>query len=174
MRLVTPRHVRFLAILSSSLTADGKLQLASQARAAELEADQRDLRIRITWAGDADLDLSVVEPDGQICSRKSPLTGNGGLLVKQSNGKDTTARNGRPSEEYVCVEAMSGEYTLKVRYIVDRVLLGKVRVELIRYENTEREQKQTQTFDSVVDRDLVVKVLMNSGRGGQAPAKGGL
>ncbi|MEZ6133212.1 MAG: hypothetical protein R3C59_31480 [Planctomycetaceae bacterium] len=159
-------HAESAAILEDlrqQLADQNKTELATKAQQALADARQRDLRLKILWTGDADLDLSVVEPGGRVCSRSNPLTGNSGILIQQTGGGKALGR-GQKAEQYVCVEGLSGEYQLKVRYISGRLTLGKVIVQVTRYENSDQQVQQTQTFDSVVDQDLTVKVLLTNGR----------
>lgn len=148
--------------LEQQLVKDKNPGLASKVREAKAEANQRDLRIIIQWAGDADLDLSVTEPNGKICSRKVPITANGGLLIQQSSGGK--AARGLHSEEYVCPVAPSGEYKITVRYIRGKVTRGAVTVKQIRYQNTPRQLKTQVTETGVVDSNVHVKVQLANGR----------
>ncbi|MEO1981631.1 MAG: hypothetical protein ABGZ24_14025, partial [Fuerstiella sp.] len=78
----------------------------------------------------------------------------------QSDG----GKQGRHTEEYVCVEALSGEYEIRVRYILGRVITGKVKVEVIRYQNTDHEKTMSLATE-VVEHDATIKVLVERGRG---------
>lgn len=122
---------------------------ASMIREALSDAIRRDLRIRIEWVGDADIDLSVVEPDGTVCSRKQNATHNGGMLVKQDSPVDANGK--KRAEEYVCVDAAKGKYGLIVEHIDGRVLLGRVQVKVIRNEGTAAEKAQTFALTNVVE-----------------------
>ncbi|MEX2187737.1 MAG: hypothetical protein WD875_13115, partial [Pirellulales bacterium] len=44
------------------------------------EARARDLVIRVSWTGDADVDISVLEPTGTVCSFRQPRTTGGGVI----------------------------------------------------------------------------------------------
>ncbi|MEO2019319.1 MAG: hypothetical protein ABGZ53_33715 [Fuerstiella sp.] len=146
--------------LERNMTAAGNPQMASNVRRAMQSANARDLRIRVSWVGDADIDLDVIEPNGQRCSRKSRLTSNGGMLIRQSDG----SKQGRHTEEYVCVEALSGEYEIRIRYILGRVITGRVKVEVIRYQNTDHEKTMSLATE-VVEHDATIKVQIERGRG---------
>ena len=60
----------------------------------------RDCIIKISWTGDADLDLYVEEPGGNVCSRINPRTTAGGVMMgdEYSSGKD---KSGEIAEYYV-------------------------------------------------------------------------
>jgi hypothetical protein len=152
--------ITVLRDLEQKMTAAGNPKMASRVRGAMESARKRDLRIRVSWVGDADIDLTVNEPNGQRCSRKSRLTSNGGMLIRQSNG----GKQGRHIEEYVCVEAPSGEYEIKVGYILGRVITGKVKVDIVRYQNTDHE-KTSSLSPEVAERDAIIKVVVAQGRG---------
>ena len=63
--------------------------IASRPRPSRLEAfnkeiqesSRRDVAVRVTWTGDADLDIRVKEPAGTICSVSNPQTRSGGVLL---------------------------------------------------------------------------------------------
>lgn len=150
--------------LERDLISNGKPALASQLRSAKQQAMQRDIRITIQWTGDADLDLSVTEPGGQRCSRKTPLTSNGGILIQQSDGGQ---ERGPHTEEYICPIAKSGEYTVKVQHIHGRVIRGAVTIKQIRYENAAHELKSQLIESGVVENNVTVKIEVNRGRAQQ-------
>ncbi len=119
----------------------------------------RDLRIKVEWAGNADLDLVIKEPNKQTCSYRNQLTGNGGSLIRQSAGG-----RGRQVEEYVCVEAPPGDYIIQVRNLFGRLITGKVRITVIRHQGSENEQSQA-AFHAIGTDTLEIKVPLKSGRG---------
>ncbi len=84
-----------------------------EAEADELEgmlpgALGRDLLIRLTWEGNAGLDLLVDEPLGATASHNTPRTVFGGALIQEGRGKDRT-------DVYVCPRAFPGDYTIRVQ-----------------------------------------------------------
>lgn len=150
--------------LQQSLEREGHGELASEVRESLAEALERDLQIRIEWAGGADVDLSVTEPGGQVCSFRQRVTANGGLLVNTSDGGRQTDRRGGHVEEYVCRVAASGEYTVGLRLITGRVTTGRVIVEVTQYANTPMERTQRIRVP-VGAQDASVKVQLTRGRG---------
>ncbi|MCA9086107.1 MAG: hypothetical protein KDA81_18745 [Planctomycetaceae bacterium] len=145
------------------LRLDGHVSEADRVLNRLAEAKRRDLRIRLTWAGDADVDLIVKEPGRGTCSWRNPVSVNGGLLIRQADGRTGSGHAGRQTEEYVCVRAPSGQFELTVRLVLGRVITGRVRVDVIQYENTPGEKTTTVT-EQVGERDAVVKIELNSGR----------
>lgn len=73
------------------------------------EAAVPDVRVRVEWDGDADLDLVINEPRGTWCTHQSPITSAGGLLLNDGFGPRTTV------EEYVCPQGYSGDYLVVVK-----------------------------------------------------------
>lgn len=154
-------HAEARAVLESQyeqFQQDGQTARADRVKALLSEAMQRDIQILIKWAGDADLDMSVTEPDGRVCSWKTPLTPNGGILTRQGDGA------GLGQEElYVCPNARSGDYIIRVKNIEGRLITGKVLVRVTRYAGTDREKTQS-AFYEVGDDELEVKVPLRNGR----------
>ncbi|MFY9254376.1 MAG: hypothetical protein WAO83_13060 [Fuerstiella sp.] len=149
--------------LEATLTAAGNTAAASKVKEALIQGKIRDLRIRVVWSGDADLDLSVTTPHGNVCSYKSRRTVDGGMLIRESDGGKTSAKAGRHTEEFVCVEAASGEYKVKVRNIAGRVITGKAIVEVVRHENSDRQQSQSASIN-VGARNAELTVSLTNGR----------
>lgn len=143
--------------LEQTLKANGKPEKASEVREAIAESQIRDLRILIRWSGKGDVDLSVEDPDGNVCSYKTPMTPAGGMLVAQSDGLGDTA------EEFVAVRAKSGTYKVRVKFIAGRVIRGQALMTVIRHENTPREQKQSARIN-IGSKDAEIPVELKSGR----------
>lgn len=154
-------HAEARTVLNELLA--GLVKAGDKDRAAQLENDiyeaaQRDLTIQISWAGNADLDLVVEEPRGQTCSYKSSITANGGILVRQGDG----ASRGQ-TEIYVCAAAPSGDYVVRIKNVLGRLITGKVRVQIKRYSGTDKEQTQT-AFYELGASELAIKVPLKGGR----------
>lgn len=150
--------------LESDLQQSGNLQMASAVQDALREATIQDIRVRLMWAGDADLDLSIIEPGGAECSYRQRITSNSGMLITDSDGGE--AKGGRHTEEYLCVEAKPGNYTIKVNYISGRVISGQALLQVIRHANTPQEQKQTVRID-IGARNASIPLPLKSGRAGK-------
>ena len=152
-----------LTDLQRQMAATGKPDVASRARESLNQALSRDLQVEISWAGDADLDLIVFEPNQHRCSYKQRITPNGGALVQQSDGGTAAARRGLQTEKYVLSTAPNGQYVVRIRYISGRVIGGKVRVNVRRYSETPDEDKQTLTL-AIGEKDPEVKIRITGGR----------
>ena len=66
--------------------------------------------------------------------------------------------------DWIKVKAPSGEYEVNVRYIFGRVITGKARVEVIRYQNTDQE-KRISLSPEIAERNATIKVIVERGRG---------
>ncbi len=125
------------------------------------EANARDLVVNLIWVGEADLDLAVVEPGGVKCSRKQRLTANRGRLVREdSPGDSATARH---TETYVCHTAPSGEYELRVQFVLGKAVSGTAVLEIIQHAGTAGEKRTSKTVALGKD-DAIVKIALEGGR----------
>jgi tetratricopeptide (TPR) repeat protein len=125
------------------------------------DANTRDLLINLVWVGDADLDLAVVEPGGQKCNRKQKLTLNRGRLVREDGpGESATAKH---TETYVCQTAPSGEYELRVQFVLGKAVSGTAVLEIIQHAGTPAEKRTAKTV-ALGKEEAVVKVTLSGGR----------
>ena len=125
------------------------------------DANTRDLIVNLVWVGDADLDLAVVEPGGEKCSRKQKLTMNRGRLVREdSPGDSATAKH---METYVCQTAPSGEYELRVQFVLGKAVSGTAVLEIIQHSGTPAEKRTAKTV-ALGKEDAVVKITLDGGR----------
>ena len=103
------------------------------------EALQRDVVVKVSWSGDADVDLMVQEPSGSVCSYRQFRTGGGGVLVGDPNGNLERAAGAGYSEVYCCPEAFSGDYRVMLRQVWGRIPAGRVTVDVWNHVNTDKE-----------------------------------
>jgi hypothetical protein len=109
---------------------DGNEKAANAFASQIREASTRDVVVRASWAGEADVDLMIQEPSGTVCSFRHPRTSAGGVLVGDLNSKlDRSAGDGY-SEIYVCPEAFDGTYRVLVRRVWGRIPAGKVTIDV--------------------------------------------
>ncbi len=83
---------------------------------------QRDLVIKLTWQGEADLDLKVKEPTGSVCWVLNPQTVGGGTLTGD-------AQSDPNSETYQAAEAFNGDYEVTVDRVWGRPLSGRAQLD---------------------------------------------
>ncbi|MFO0942162.1 MAG: hypothetical protein U0930_15605, partial [Pirellulales bacterium] len=136
-----------------------------EAKAFEAEvkgAKLRDLIVKVTWTGKADLDIRVQEPTGTVCSVTNPITVGGGVLVSDTSSLVEKPRLGGFSEYYVCAAGYSGQYDILVRRIWGEVSGGKATVEIYSDFGTP-EQKYISQEINVVDRAALLQVAVKNG-----------
>lgn len=143
----------------SELFKAGKLKRLEEFKAAIAEAERRDLKIRVEWSGDGDLDLTVKEPLGTACSVGQPQTASGGHYIHDGFGP----RQENCYEEYVCVEAASGMYELQIDYVDGRIV-GKRCVVTIVSHSGSRDQRVSRRVVSLEGPTVNVPFDLKNGR----------
>jgi tetratricopeptide (TPR) repeat protein len=137
----------------------GPPELASRIRKQIDASRQCDLIVRVEWAGDSDVDLTVKEPGDIVCNQSHQITSNGGVLTRTDQGMGR-----RHLEEYRCQEAPPGTYYVSVNLIRGRVISGRARVSVTRYVGTKHEEKSTISVE-VGRADSEIKIELGRGRG---------
>ena len=133
----------------------GQTERAASLRAAVQQADQRDLVIRVSWQGEADVDVRILEPVGTECSVRNRRTAAGGVLVQDGMGEDGV-------EIYICPRAFPGVYQVFCKKVWGNVLGNRVRIEVVRWEGTKDEE--TEVHYAIVGQDDPVLVRLPRGR----------
>ena len=122
-------------LLSKSIHAElieqGKTEEARAFSETLKRAASHDVVVRVSWTGDADIDLSVEEPAGTICSHISLSSAGGGTLLADANPGSAEDEEGTISETYLCPQGFSGQYRLLVRRVWGNVSTGRVTVEIL-------------------------------------------
>ncbi len=137
-----------------------------EAAALQEEIDRakiRDCVVKITWTGDADVDIIVEEPSGAVCSFSSPRTSGGGVLVGDNSSQDPRAVGQFTSETYECPEAFAGTYQVLVRRVWGKVTAGKVTVDLYSNYGTP-EEKHIHNQIALGDQDSLLVFDLPKGR----------
>lgn len=116
---------------------------------------QRDLVVKLSWQGEADLDLKVVEPSGSVCSTLNRQTVGGGTLVGDVVG-------GGNEETYMAAEAFPGEYEVKVDRVWGKPLGGKAQLKIVLHQGTPDESERLVTVD--VKAGKGVRFRVDAGR----------
>jgi hypothetical protein len=146
-----------LYALAKTLREDGREDEAKglEDRIPKLEA--RDLVIRLTWEGDAMLELSVDEPLDSTASHFRPRTVFGGALVKEGSPKDREV-------VYVCPRGFDGEYIAKVGilYNDEKKPARVATIEAITHEGTPDEKVVTRKVS--LEKPQPVQVTLTDGR----------
>lgn len=152
------------------------LQLHEEKRTAEAknfeaalnQALVRDCLVRVTWTGDADIDLMIEEPSGSVCSFRAPRSLAGGVLVGDSVARQASTEG--QSEVYVCPEAFSGQYRMLVKRVWGKVTSGKVTVDIYKHYNTDK-QDHMRTQIPLGEKDALVVFDLDHGRRKEALAE---
>jgi hypothetical protein len=161
-RHVQDRAIRIAEATLSSLKASNSAAYA-EFRGALAAAIARDCEVKVTWTGDADIDVLVEEPGGTVCSLASQRTTSGGVLLgdafAHASVNDTTSL----TETYVCPKGFSGRYRMLVRRIWGDVTAGKVTVDVYLNRNTPQE-KHIQRQIPLSDKDAMIVFDVEGGR----------
>ena len=144
--------------LAKSLREEGRAGEADDLLNRLTASESRDVFIRLTWVGDADLDLVVDEPLGATARYSTPRTVFGGSIVKNGYGN-------HPEEVYVCPRGFDGEYVVKIETIYNNPEKPALTatLELITHEGTAEEYKATKTI-SLGKTPAAVKLTLKGGR----------
>jgi len=143
------------------LSNEGRKMEAFALKQAVEQARLRDIVVRVSWTGNADIDLAVEEPIGTICNATNSQTIAGGLMLGgDASSLDKPAKDGF-SETYACAQGFAGQYKIVVRKVWGNVAGGKVTVRIITDYLT-KEQRVTEHQVSV-DRDAVIIAEVKNG-----------
>ena len=116
---------------------------------------QRDLVIKLSWQGEADLDLKVKEPTGSVCWVLNPQTIGGGTLTGD-------AQSDPNSETYHAAEAFNGDYEVTVDRVWGRPLSDLAQMTVIRHQGTPQETQELVTIN--LKSAAPVKLKLSDGR----------
>jgi len=128
------------------------------------QALARDVVIKATWSGDADVDLIVEEPGGSICSLHEPRTTGGGVSLGDdyaSYGKKNTTGS---SEQYICAKGFPGTYRVRIRKVWGDVVAGKVTLEVIKNFGSAEQRQEKQRLTLSAETDAMVIFELEQGR----------
>ena len=157
--------------LTASRVAKATLErLSSEGKTAERdaylkqlqEAVVRDCVVRVSWTGNADIDVSVEEPSGSICSVSEPRTVGGGVKLGDSFAVEGKPNDGS-SEVYVCPKGYAGKYRVQIRRVWGEVAAGKVTVDVYTHLRSGDMQHERQQLE-VGEKDAMVVFDLNHGR----------
>lgn len=123
----------------------------------------RDVLVRVTWTGDADVDMSVLEPSGTVCSFRQPRTTGGGVILGDTFSRDDVASAEGYSETYVCPQAYAGKYQLMLRKVWGKVTSNQVKVEVITQYRTKQQHIAPMTVE-LADGTNAIQFEIEKGR----------
>jgi hypothetical protein len=125
------------------------------------EAVVRDCVVQVSWTGDADIDVSVEEPAGTICSSAEPRTIGGG--VRLGDGYSSEQSSAEASELYVCPQGFAGTYRVRIHRVWGEVAAGKVTVDVYTHLRSGDVKHQRQQVE-VGEKDALVVFDLDRGR----------
>jgi len=161
-KAVFNKAVRQSKALIESLRKQGKHQQADEYATGIKKALQRDIVVKVSWTGDADVDLMVEEPSGSVCSYRQNKTPGGGRLVGDAGSGGAVGGEGH-SEIYSCPKAFSGDYRFLLRQIWGRIPAGRVTVDAWTHLGTENET-HIQKVIPLDENGALVSFEMENGR----------
>ncbi len=126
------------------------------------DAVVRDCVVRVSWTGDADIDVAVEEPSGTVCSASDPRTIGGGVQLGDGYSVEGKPNEGA-SEVYVCPKAFTGSYRVQIHRVWGEVAAGKVTVDVYTHLRSGDMQHERQQLE-VGDKDALVIFDLNHGR----------
>jgi hypothetical protein len=154
---------RSAASAIAKLKANGQTEEAKEFQAQLDRAKVRDCIVKVTWTGEADVDLLVQEPSGSVASFRNPRTAGGGIIVGDAARLDSRGASALHSETYECPEAFNGNYQILVRRVWGKVTAGKVTVDLYAHQGTPQE-KHLQHQIPLGEQDALVTFDLAEGR----------
>jgi hypothetical protein len=169
-----PTELAEIELTASRIAKATLEQLASEGKESEREAYLkqlqeavvRDCLVRVSWTGEADIDVSVEEPAGTICSAAEPRTTSGGVKLGDAfaaEGKSGHAEGAESSEVYVCPQGFAGTYRVRIHRVWGEVTAGKVTVDVYRHLRTGEMQHERRQLE-LTDKDAMVVFDLDKGR----------
>jgi hypothetical protein len=117
---------------------------------------RRDLVVKLSWEGQADLDLKVKEPTGSTCWALNRTTVGGGTLVG-----DTLADMN--NETYMAAEAFSGDYQITIDRVWGKPLYNKARLTVIRHQGS-KDEKIDPPLTVDLSKNAPITIKLDNGR----------
>ena len=101
---------------------------------------KRDVKVVLTWDTPTDVDLWIIDPKGEKCFYGHSSTSSGGNL-------DVDVISGYGPETFTMAKALPGSYSVQVQYYGSYGKpITRVKVYVVTYEGTPREQKKNFQF----------------------------
>ncbi len=160
---------RRTAIVTLKQLRDQKqVEQAKKFETALNEALVRDCLVRVTWNGDAEVDMTVEEPAGTVCSLRNPRTTSGGVLLASNPHRDSVTDEGI-SEQYVVTNGFSGKYRMLLRRVWGKPTAGKVTVEVFTHYGSKQSTLMRKQIP-LGETDAMVEFSLKDGRRKEALA----
>lgn len=142
---------RKVEALADRLREDGRSDQAQALLDRLARAEPRDLFLRLTWSGDAGLDLAVEEPLGATIDPLNPRSVFGGAIVKSGRGK-------HPESVYTCPLGFDGDYKIQIQTLYNnpKKPAHDVTLEILTHEGTPQEERETKKLTLPLKEPLIV------------------
>ncbi|MEM9352925.1 MAG: hypothetical protein AAGA92_07925 [Planctomycetota bacterium] len=150
------------------LSEEGEAAEAESFRRELDEAVVRDCLVKVTWAGNADVDLIVEEPGGTVCSHSNPRTTGGGVSLGDAYATPGESFSDGLSETYMCARGYAGEYRARIRRVSGKVVAGRVTVDVYLNYRSGAQLHERQRIELPAEEDAMVVFTLPVGRR-QAP-----
>jgi tetratricopeptide (TPR) repeat protein len=148
------RAAQKVEALARAFEASGRWEEGKRLKDTVRAERRRDLVIKLSWQGQADLDLKVKEPTGSVCSALNRQTVGGGTLVGDLltappalPGAGALYQQAGQTEVYQAAQAFPGEYQVRVDRVWGRPLGDKAQLRVIQHQGTPQETEQVLTVD---------------------------
>jgi hypothetical protein len=129
------------------------------------KATAHDLLVRVSWTGDADVDIAVEEPSGTVCWSNTPNSPGGGTFLGDGfPGLESKEKeeDGILSETYVCPQGFSGTYRILIRRVWGNVTSGTVNIDVLSDIGRPSQRYIRQQVD-LSEKDAMVLVAVKEG-----------
>ncbi|MEM9645354.1 MAG: hypothetical protein AAF989_10195, partial [Planctomycetota bacterium] len=147
----------------AELIEDGRQDDANSFNRTLQLAASHDAVVRVSWTGDADIDLAIEEPSGTICSLENPTTASGGTLLGDAFAGSHADEEGAVAETYICPQGFSGNYRLLLRRVWGDVSTGHVNVEVLT-DVGRPEQQLIRKAIPLADKDALITFSVKNGK----------
>ncbi len=152
--------------LLDKMRGQGQMNEADEFQKQLDQAQVRDCMVKVSWTGNADVDLTVQEPTGAVCTFRNPRTTGGGVMQGDTYAKlKSPGSDGSSdfSQSYVLPQGFSGQYKVLVRRLWGQVATGKVTVDVFtHFGSTQVTHIHKQI--PISERDALVTFDLNNGR----------
>jgi hypothetical protein len=162
-REIEQRAGRIAKSLFDKMQKEGRTNEAEQFLAKLNDAVARDCVVKITWTGDADVDMLIEEPSATVCSGRNPRTTAGGVMLGDAYAHSGGNSLDGYSEFYVCPKGFAGQYRMLLKTIWGEVTAGKVTVEIWTNYGTPEQTYGKQQIP-LGARDAIVNFEVKEGR----------
>jgi hypothetical protein len=158
------QNARRVALATLNELRDAGLKTeAEQFETACVDAMMRDCVVRVSWTGEADIDMKVYEPSGTICGLRLPRSPSGGVLMGDAFASRSEMPTEGYSETYVCPQGFSGEYRVLLRRVWGKVTAGHVSVDIFTHYGS-KEQTHIRQNIPLADKDAMLVFKLENGR----------